>query len=607
MTVMHPENVKVEKTNKKKVEKVNPFVSVEKWGGDKLKFKTSVSKGRHLVAGKNIAPGTEIATEKASVFIIGSTSSRNLCHNCMKAAKVREVKQAIKNERGEAIPGKTTTYFQAEIFCQKCEGMAVYCSEECKEEHGKEGGVHDKECKGLSVVREKCGRDMEEEEKLRMLVRYLNTMEQQKNDDKVFVAGGEQPTPIKYIKNIPVHREGFEKNWITQTTQQVRDIIKAMGNDKPSRQEVSEAVDFCCTYKSKSQQFCDTLYRGNPDFVGIFPMVSIYLSHSCEPNCVIWGDNSGQLRIRSIVDISEGTPYTINLTDLYQPREHRRRDLYVHRHFWCKCKRCNTPLSKSTDRFMDGITCQMCHKGLMIFEETREVEDVNAFVNSADILTSDIANRCAVCDNCKHSIKVLELVAILRSTIEQYSLALRAYRSRDFGEAKSMFESLLRKYDAGSLNPPSSKSAVPRKQILHPSNSYIVNSILPLMYCCRLGADFRSATFYCRLAIEKISSSGALPKNHPELTELRVTLAELVVLYANATKESAQDPLKSAQNNGKSAAATVSKKLFKDAHDSLALALTERTVALGPDHPRTIQVRSLQSSLSKLERTISTV
>ncbi|PVU99303.1 hypothetical protein BB559_000850 [Furculomyces boomerangus] len=548
------------KTKTKKPLKESSFLKAEALYP--VVFKNTLAKGKHLVTKNNTKAGTLVLAETSPAYIVRSSISSSLCHLCIKPVPFKEVSENKLDEQGEPIPDQTTTVKRPEITCPDCK-FAVYCSSDCLT---KDSSLHGKECKALAFLAQKESNSHIDIDKLRTIIRMaIRSLDDSQPE---FTADPNLETPPRFMAEIPSHRESFEKPWIENTIEEVKEIIPLLPIQN-NQKNISEMVSNACRYQTNVIPFYDFIYRGIQDAYGIFPMTSIYLKHSCVPNCAIIGDSQGRIAVRTLIDLPKGTELTATQTELYQPREHRRRDLLLNKHFWCKCRRCSVVLSKSVDQYMDGIVCKKCNMGLMIFEETKEVDDVNELMKNTSLLDDEIKGKFALCNNCNHKISVSELVDILRDAIESFSSAFHQYRSRNIEQARKMFEDYLKKFEGHKL--------------LHPYNSYIVNSYVPLMHCCRAMNDITAAINYCRTAINQMVNSNAYTPNFPDVTELRVTLGELLL-------ESAQS--KSA-NAGKSIVSrNLSKKYFNEAKESFETALKEREIACGKNHFRYEQTRN---------------
>ncbi|PVU88247.1 hypothetical protein BB561_005959 [Smittium simulii] len=541
----------------KRSHKPSPFIAAE--AIYPIVFKNSLSKSRHLTAKNDIKAGTVILAEKSPAFIHKSNVAAILCHECLKPVPTKEATRPKLDKEGNPIKDETETYRLAIHSCSDCE-FAVYCSPECSAAHSK---IHNLECSALKKLVALYPEYSPELDSLRFLLRiHAKSL---LKDLPAFEPGAKTETPFSFISNIPSHRETFEKSVLEATTAEIKklvNIVPELNNSKA----ISNMITHSCRYLSNFTQFYDFTYRGSFDAIGLFPMIAMNVRHSCFPNATITGDQGGVVTIRALYDIPKGTEISCSQTELYQPREHRRRDLLLNRHIWCKCRRCSIPLSKSVDQYMDGIVCSKCHSGLMIFEETKEVDDISELMKNANLLDDEIQGKFAQCSMCSHKITVSDLVEILKQAIQKFNHAFYEYRSHNISQARTLFEEYIR--DFGN------------NRVLHAYNSYIVNSLVPLMHCCRAMNDLPSAIKYCKTAIDYMVSSDALPPSYPDITELRITLAEIILEYAQS---------KSINKVQSQASKGLIRKQYIDAKKYLDIALSEREISCGKQSRKYLQ------------------
>ncbi|KAJ1916237.1 hypothetical protein H4219_003905 [Mycoemilia scoparia] len=538
-----------------------------------LKVRSSHGRGRHALAASRIKEGTLLCAEQATSFVIRSHCLYQFCHGCLKQSKIEEVRRNILDASGKPIPGRTQKVQVAKVTCSSCD-MVAYCSDACKSAHKP---LHKVQCPALKQVREICKTHGSDLDIIRLTLgllakRYVdkeNSIEP--SSDFVF---GSQPTLYQLSEDLPAHREQHEKDWISSTLSTLKELIKLLPEE--ARISPSEAVNIACRANSESHPFLDTFDRGYYEAIGVFPLSGLYFNHSCDPNCVFVGLPNGKLEIRALTDIRANAELTVSYVDLLQPREQRRRQLLLTRHFWCKCYRCSTPLSKSEDRFMDGILCRKCHRGVMIFEETKEVSDIDELMKDIQALNNEIQGKNAVCESCSAEIPVTELVDVLKGAIESYSKAFISLREQKFAQAQTEFNNFLKKYD--------------QKQVLHPYNSYLINSFIGLMQISQNLGESGSALSNGRQVVDRMAKSLALPPNSPELARYQATLSSLYLACA-AKKEAAPKP--TATTKG------LIRRYRLDAKGWADLAYNARYVAFGDSHPLTLKLNQLKASIDK--------
>ncbi|KAK2078771.1 hypothetical protein QBZ16_003611 [Prototheca wickerhamii] len=98
--------------------------------------------------------------------------------------------------------------------------------------------------------------------------------------------------------------------------------------------------------------------------LGLFPGLAQF-SHSCAPNCV-WFAAEGRVHVRTTGPVPAGTPLTVSLVSLHEPRRARQQALALDRGIHCVCSRCTEPIERSTDRFLEGAWCLDCRRDVLI-------------------------------------------------------------------------------------------------------------------------------------------------------------------------------------------------------------------------------------------------
>ncbi|KAJ1938942.1 hypothetical protein EC988_007444, partial [Linderina pennispora] len=331
------------------------------------------------------------------------------------------------------------------------------------------------------------------------------------------------------------------------------------------RVALSEAVELACQFTSNLH----ILTINGHQVQGLFPFSSLYFNHSCNPNCVFVGEQSGVLYIRTLTDVAANTDLTVSYVEVYQPREQRRRDLLLTRHFWCKCRRCSTLLSQSVDRFMDGIQCQECKKGVMIFEETKEVQDINELMTDISALDQEIQGKFAECETCPAKIEVTKLVDTLKAAITDFSTAHMALQNGNAVEARRLFEQFIRNFEDSG--------------ILHPLNAYLINTYTALVRTCTLLKEVDRAIRYNSILVDRIQNAkGAVPENYPKLADFQLTLGDMCLKQAQAKS-----------GNHTPAGRAITRRYLNQAKHALEAAVKSRSVIYGEDSPRVHEAKKL--------------
>ncbi|KAJ2831425.1 hypothetical protein FBU31_002275, partial [Coemansia sp. 'formosensis'] len=394
-----------------------------------IHVRSSLAKGRYAVAAEDLAAGTLVTVERATAAIVRNQAFVSLCHRCFKGVPTRAVTRAREDGNGEErvnVPAHS---------CEHCK-MAAYCSAACQAQHAE----HGVQCAALAQCNKIAAEHRVPLEHLRAL---LALIARRAADDKNapgegvhyrYAAQDAAPTPYAHALDLNPNRHYLDRSATKSMQQALKELLALV--PEAARISLPEAVEAACIFNTNSHQL---LVQGH-QVLGLFPFSSLYFAHSCSPNCMYVGDADGTLHIRTLVPVTANTELTIPYVELYQPREQRRRDLLMTRHFWCKCRRCSTLLSHSVDRLMDGIQCTSCKQGVMIFEETKEVQDINELITDMSALDQEIQGKFAECEACPAKIEVTKLVDVLKAAITDYSEAHMALQRGDVKRARNLME-----------------------------------------------------------------------------------------------------------------------------------------------------------------------
>ncbi|KAJ2690713.1 hypothetical protein IWW39_000515 [Coemansia spiralis] len=533
--------------------------------------KSSHAKGRYVVSSKELPAGTLVTVEKASAAIVRNQSFVSICHHCLKTVPSKTQTRAKVDEQGVEVAGQTERVTVPAHSCDKCK-MAAYCSEACQRQHAVEHGV---QCDALARSNAIAAEHRVPLEHLRSLLALVG---RRFADDKnmpgegvhyKYAAQDVGPTPYSHVLDLNPNRHYLDRSAIKSMQQALKEVLALV--PEAARISLPEAVEAACIFNTNHH----SLMVNGQQALGVFPFSSLYFQHSCSPNCMYVGENGATLYIRTLTDVAAGTELTIPYVELYQPREQRRRDLLMTRHFWCKCKRCSTLLSNSVDRLMDGIQCTECKSGVMIFEETKEVQDINELITDMSALDQEIQGKFAECEACPAKIEVTKLVDVLKAAITDYSEAHMALQRGEAARARTLMEAYLRKYED--------------KQVLSPFNTYLVNTYISLFQVCAQLGEVDRAIRYNAVVIERMEGAqGATPENYPRLAEYHMAMGDMCLKQAKL-KAANQTP----------AGRSMARKYFKDARPALEKALKARTAIYGKDSPRAYEVKRLLDEYKK--------
>jgi SET and MYND domain-containing protein len=229
---------------------------------------------------------------------------------------------------------------------------------------------------------------------------------------------------------------------------------------------------------------------------GMFPLTALFFNHSCDPNCTFIGAG-GRVQVRTLRPVSADEELHVSYVDLFSSRDERRSNLLQTKHFWCKCKRCTTPIEKSVDRFIEGILCDACKHDVYFIEPAKQPEQLTLSVVNKLHDTQDFK-----CSRCQHTSKGADLKKKVISIIELYNKGRSFIQEKEYQKARQAFEELLKQADGN----------------FHEFNSLILNSMIPLMNVVNYQEDFKNSVLLNRSIIKKMETSGAMPVNAPEVS-----------------------------------------------------------------------------------------
>lgn len=250
--------------------------------------------------------------------------------------------------------------------------------------------------------------------------------------------------------------------------------------------------------------------------------------------------------------------------DLYSDRDERRQELLQSKHFWCKCKRCTSPMEKSVDRFLQGVVCSKCKEDVYIIPAT-SVEHLSKGQRNLYLEQGNF--KCGKCGSEASSDQVRKP---LESANKSYMLGMSAIRQeRNYRRGAEKLEQITK--SGGDL---------------HALNAFRLNSLIPLMNCKRHNGDLKGAIEVNKSIIammEQYASEGSLPANTSEISDFWQNLGELCSSMANESK-------------GRSS--VLEKKWLKEARAAFSHALKVRSVVFGKPHPKTKLIEEYIAALS---------
>ncbi|OMJ24551.1 Histone-lysine N-methyltransferase ASHR1 [Smittium culicis] len=536
-------------------------------------FKYSKKRKTHAVAQHKIYQGQDIFVEKASCYTIKHNFLTKFCHSCgslisPSKSKPRKCENSAVKQEGVDIDSLETENIlpHNEFCCAECK--TSYCSNRCRLEDLK---IHEIECGIVQKINSPSFPRGINHTRARFVIRYLIKAKLQDKDESLEISG-EKQTPLRYIDYMTTNLETYDGYWMKQALSELGHINSIIPKD--INFDFIKLKEIYCIYQASSIDFCSTSDSEGTIFSGLFPLSSLFLKHSCNPNTVFYGNNKGQLVFRSLTEIQEGELITTSYISLYQSRELRRRELHLKRNIWCNCKRCKEPFEISCDSLLDGILCKECHKGIMTIFKTLPptIKNTDSSFSKSDTDEDDddddepyFIYRCNLCKKIEDSEPIKD---ILKASNNLYESIMILLKEKSFKLAIKGFEDIIFKYKSAS--------------ILSPYSHTIINSMINLVYCYQRTNQPILALSNCRVVVFNLDESKVFPRNWPDLSKLRITLGKLFVQVANERYEKLPNSSKE-----------IVKMYYKLAIESFQLALEELSVSFGPSHIITNQVRAL--------------
>lgn len=302
----------------------------------------------------------------------------------------------------------------------------------------------------------------------------------------------------------------------------------------------------------------------------------MFFNHACNPNCAFVGLVGGQLAFRTIRPVQRDEELTVSYIDLYASRDERRHDLLGTKHFWCKCKRCTTPMHASVDRYLQSIVCENCCDDVYVIPPT-PLEDLSRGLSNQAKDSQDIQWQCA---KCGHAASAAFVAATLRQAHALYEDGIKAIRlERNYKRARQKFEPLIAKVVNHNK-----QLKMPAE--LHPQNAVRLNASIPLMNCLRHEQDIAAAIDVNRFIIRVLEEHAKLdlPRNTAEISDFWLNLGELCDIMANHCRAAGRR--------------TLEKRWFREAREAFQNAAQVRAVVFGPDHPKTKYAQRHVSQMS---------
>jgi SET and MYND domain-containing protein len=297
----------------------------------------------------------------------------------------------------------------------------------------------------------------------------------------------------------------------------------------------------------------------------LFPLGALFFNHGCNPNTAFVGLPNGQLAFRTIRSVQKDEELVVSYIDIYSDRDERRQELLATKHFWCKCKRCASPLEKSIDRFLQGVVCNQCEKDVYMIPAT----NIDLLMKGERSLMIENTFKCV---SCGHELEGQILRQSLDEAYSKYAAGM-AYikQKRDYRRGGQQLEAL-------------TKKSGHKKGDIHFLHSIRFNSYIPLMNCMRYNGNLKGAIEANKSILslmEQYATVGGLPSNTSEHSDYWQNLGELCEKMANESPN-----------------ATLKKKWLKEARHAFVQALNVRVVTFGKTHLKT---QHMQQSIDKIK------
>ncbi|GAN02388.1 SET domain-containing protein [Mucor ambiguus] len=529
---------KKKKSSKKKAAAVTPLSSFyqKALASYPVKLNNTKVKGRHAVAEIGLEEGTTLCQEQATAFVVRSEYIDQQCHVCLSDLKQK-------------------------MMCSDCK-KTFYCSQDCLE---KDNDLHVLICAPIAQT-EAIGRATDVDADLLRLMtllmarRYLDTQNQDSTEDATI-----QPTPYWCVEDLISHRDNAEPAFIKVLTEASQRLVMEMSDQ--IQMPVDDMVTLACRINSNAHGLGDNHSRNTDVALGLFPLGALFFNHGCNPNTAFVGVSNGQLAFRTIRPVNKDEELVVSYIDLYSDRDERRLELLQSKHFWCKCKRCASPMEKSVDRFLQGVVCTKCKEDVYIIPAT-SVEHLSK--GSRNLYLEQGSFKCGKCGfeaSCDQVRKPLE------NASKSYMLGMNAIRQeRNYRRGAEKLEQI-------------TKCDNKRGGDLHALNAFRLNSLIPLMNCKRHNGDLKGAIEVNRLILammEQYASEGLLPANTSEISDFWQNLGELCSSMAN-------------ESRGRSS--ILEKKWLKEARTAFSRVLAVRSVVFGKTHPKTKLVEEYIATL----------
>ncbi|KAI9032883.1 hypothetical protein CLU79DRAFT_728498 [Phycomyces nitens] len=494
-----------------------------------VSLRNTKAKGRHAAASSPISEGTTVCREQATAFVVRSEFIDQQCHVCLETLATK-------------------------LMCLDCK-KSFYCSQACLDKDT----THPKVCSIMSQVDSIGSSTDTDPDLLRLMVLLMaKRMEEAAKPQEIKEYKPLCSTPYWCVEDLLSHREHADRAFIKVLTEASQRLLSEM--PESMAMPVEDMVTLACRINSNAHGLGDNQSRNTDVALGLFPVGAMFFNHACNPNTAFVGMPNGQLAFRTIRPVKTDEELTVSYIDLYASRDERRQDLLKTKHFWCKCKRCTTPMENSVDRFLQSVVCTCCSKDVYVIPPASMEE-----LDKGEKVLGDTWT-CAGCGHVASASKVKEAIEKANASYAAGMYALR--QKRDYRSACRQLEPLAK------TTLPSQAKTLPAGEI-HPQNSIRLNASIPLLNCFRHQDNLKGAIEVNRtiLGVLDEHSKQSLPDKTAEISDFWQNLGELCDAMAEQCRISGRQPLQ--------------KKWYKEARDAYSQAAKVRAIVFGPEHPKT--------------------
>ncbi|KAJ3047417.1 hypothetical protein HK097_011549 [Rhizophlyctis rosea] len=545
-------------------------------------------KGRHAVAAQDLEVGTIVCNERATSLVISTPGTSDYCHHCVQ-------------------PLKKAALLGHQVSCGKC-GKATYCSAQCQKT---DAPRHAFECPIVPKLAEIAGKHELNVDLLRLILSLITRRALEQKRERLAAKGAEfkdEPGPpvgpFFCVEDLPVHRDAFDKTWLKAVTGAAKSFQEILPAELATSED--DIIDYACRINSNAHSLSDEEGVTSDTAFGLFPVGSLFFRHSCAPNCHFVG-GYGILTYRTSRPIKAGEELFVSHVELFQSRDIRKGELKVTKHITCHCSRCDVPMRKSVDRFLDGVLCRDCGTGVYLSEKYLSAEEAEklaeakgsnkkgkkksataAVTEEGEAKEEGAEDAAPVpkahCDVCGHGIPQREVDGLRQTSLEQFReifrFSIQPNQRNNYAQVANMFSRFLLMFGRGG-------------KILHPWNAVLHNARLTLLTALTQLGDNAGALGVGKETLDVWEKSKVVPGARQEYVDLLLAIADTLEKLAKAKAGSAPEGGAAQKKKVGSAAATeaLARSLSREAKEYYRRALEVGKQALGEDHKKVAEIK----------------